>query len=483
MSLREFLESIGLAAFEEALLEVTGLTPTLHDFALYVEEDDLAEILQPPHSMRRPQLRKLWGSLQAVKAKQQLTQVSGPALVDAPKAKDELVSHPTADCKHEAAAASERYQHFPRGPELGRTQSTEATEATAAVDELKGSSDSPSRHRATEMRKRQFSKQQKLGVRRLAESRAPPWRPELAPAQAAPAASATRRELQAKSRKTRKKSRQKKSRRKRMSMKAVVTLARIVGLTEPNLSTHGDLKTAGGRCSLFTKLGQVYHKKFGQPLAVAFGKQPMSALARLQGKAFERVPARVVPPELAGCESGTPAPPQKTAIVPKATEFTDAEAEGRRRRWEKFARFLSQQGLGASAPPENGTGPQPKRYRLAQGAAPGGSSAGVSRSGEARSRDDEEDDDAWGVWQAEARPSCETSLEVSSHPSEASSCASTRGQEHASDSTDGSSTASPLVTLDPSAASASQLALEAERLLAPLLEAGDAAGEGTSRAS
>eukprot|EP00931_Biecheleriopsis_adriatica_P056022 TRINITY_DN33207_c0_g1_i1.p1 TRINITY_DN33207_c0_g1~~TRINITY_DN33207_c0_g1_i1.p1 ORF type:complete len:471 (+),score=89.33 TRINITY_DN33207_c0_g1_i1:101-1414(+) len=41
------------------MLEVTGLQPCLKDFSEFVEEADLAPLLEPPYGMKRPQMRKL----------------------------------------------------------------------------------------------------------------------------------------------------------------------------------------------------------------------------------------------------------------------------------------------------------------------------------------------------------------------------------------------------------------------------------------
>ena len=66
MSLFHFLVSLGLEAFEKALLEVTGLQPCLRDFALYVRREDLQMLLQPPHCMKMPQFRKLWAAIESL---------------------------------------------------------------------------------------------------------------------------------------------------------------------------------------------------------------------------------------------------------------------------------------------------------------------------------------------------------------------------------------------------------------------------------
>mmetsp|Transcript_74567 Transcript_74567/g.235622 ORF Transcript_74567/g.235622 Transcript_74567/m.235622 type:complete len:725 (+) Transcript_74567:120-2294(+) len=100
MSLRDWLQSLGLEAFEGALLEVTGLQPRLEDFTLYVEEEDLAELLQPAHGMRRPQLRKLWAALQALRP----PKAAEKAAADEPPQVDESQADVVSEAAQEAAA-------------------------------------------------------------------------------------------------------------------------------------------------------------------------------------------------------------------------------------------------------------------------------------------------------------------------------------------------------------------------------------------
>eukprot|EP00931_Biecheleriopsis_adriatica_P029206 TRINITY_DN17372_c0_g1_i1.p1 TRINITY_DN17372_c0_g1~~TRINITY_DN17372_c0_g1_i1.p1 ORF type:complete len:489 (+),score=82.85 TRINITY_DN17372_c0_g1_i1:33-1469(+) len=64
---RDFLRAHKLDDFESAILEVTGLQPCLKDFVECVDEADLAPLLEPPHDMKRPLVRKFWFELGRLK--------------------------------------------------------------------------------------------------------------------------------------------------------------------------------------------------------------------------------------------------------------------------------------------------------------------------------------------------------------------------------------------------------------------------------
>lgn len=65
--LNAFLRCLGLEGFEAALLEVTGLAPSLPEHVLHVEEKDLQLLQDPRFGMKPPQTKKLWASLREMR--------------------------------------------------------------------------------------------------------------------------------------------------------------------------------------------------------------------------------------------------------------------------------------------------------------------------------------------------------------------------------------------------------------------------------